>query len=157
MSVISLTKALAHLRVDEDIDGDIASKLASAEATAMQYMNRNFYVDKTALDQALLTVSDLQNQAQIKLDQAKTFSQSLSGVIRQNYEHIANIAFDEAINEINKILLGIVINEAIEIGVLLILGDLFENRENSITTGTFSEMPKGAIWHLDKYRTQLGV
>ena len=157
MSVIPLTKALAHLRADEDIDGDIASKLASAEATAMQYMNRNFYADQEALDQALLSVTDLQSQAQNKFDVAKTYAQSLSGAMRENYEKVANIAFDDSINEINKILLGIVINQTIEIGVLLILGDLFENRENSVTSATFSEMPKGATWHLDKYRTQLGV
>jgi hypothetical protein len=51
---------------------------------------------------------------------------------------------------------GIVINPSIEAAVLLILGSLYDNREDETST-TVNELPKGALWLLDPYRLDLGV
>ena len=46
---------------------------------------------------------------------------------------------------------GIVVNPALEIGILLILGDLYANRENT-TDKTANELPMGAKHHLQPFR-----
>jgi hypothetical protein len=57
--------------------------------------------------------------------------------------------------ELQMVMLGLVINPAIEIGILLILGDLYANRENT-TEKTANELPMGAKHHLQPYRV-MGV
>lgn len=49
----------------------------------------------------------------------------------------------------------VVFSPAIEIGILLILGDLYANRENT-AVGTVAELPMGARFHLQPYR-KMGV
>lgn len=50
---------------------------------------------------------------------------------------------------------GIVINDAIKSAILLHIGHLYENRENTVLSG--QEMHMGAKWLLNPYRTLMGV
>jgi len=156
MSVISINKAMAHLRVDEDIDNDIASKLESAERIAKEYLNRNFYSDKAALDLAKEEIPLILSEAKVQYDQDVIFAKTLDSDLIDKFIHTASLNYDTAIRKAKMINLGIIVNEAIEIGVLLILGNLYENRED-LTTANVYELPRGAEWHLHPFRTDLGV
>lgn len=156
MSVISINRAMAHLRVDEDIDNDIASKLESAERIAKEYLNRNFYLDKATLDLAKEEIPLILSEAKFQYDQDVVIAKTLDSDLIDKFIHTASLNYDTAIRKAKMISLGIVINEAIEIGVLLILGNLYENRED-LTTLKIHELPKSAEWHLHPFRTDLGV
>lgn len=156
MSVISINRAMAHLRVDEDIDNDIASKLESAERIAKEYLNRNFYLDKTELDLAKEDIPFILTEAKIQYDQDVSFANALDRELTDKFILTASLNYDTAIRQAKMISLGILVNPSIEIGVLLILGNLYENRED-LTNSNVYELPKGAEWHLHPFRTELGV
>lgn len=156
MSVISINKAMAHLRVDEDIDNDIASKLESAERIAKEYLNRNFYLDKAALDLAKEEIPLILSEAKTQYDQDISFANALDRELTDKFILTASLNYDTAIRKAKMISLGILVNPSIEIGVLLILGNIYENRED-LTTSNIYELPKGAEWHLHPFRTELGV
>ncbi|PPC02515.1 head-tail connector protein [Acinetobacter pittii] len=156
MSVISINRAMAHLRVDEDIDNDIASKLDSAERIAKEYLNRNFYLDKAALDLAKEEIPSILSEAKTQYDQDVSFANALDRELVDKFILTASFNYDTAIRQAKMISLGILVNPSIEIGVLLILGNLYENRED-LTTSNIYELPKGAEWHLHPFRTELGV
>lgn len=156
MSVISINRALAHLRVDEDIDNDIASKLESAERIAKEYLNRNFYLDKAALDLAKEDIPLILSDAKTQYDHDVSFANALDRELVDKFILTASLNYDTAIRQAKMISLGILVNPSIEIGVLLILGNLYENRED-LTTSNVYELPKGAEWHLHPFRTELGV
>ncbi|KEY88688.1 head-tail connector protein [Pseudomonas capeferrum] len=53
MSVISLTIARHHLRDPDDDDEYLVLLIEAAEGQAMDYLNRRFYADQQALDEAI--------------------------------------------------------------------------------------------------------
>lgn len=54
MTVINTETAMEHLRLDDEIDKTmVEGYLAAAEDAAMQFLNRRFYVDQAALDNAV--------------------------------------------------------------------------------------------------------
>ncbi|WP_047933898.1 head-tail connector protein [Pseudomonas putida] len=53
MSVISLDIARHHLRDPDDDDEYLELLIEAAEGQAMDYLNRRFYVDQQALDEAV--------------------------------------------------------------------------------------------------------
>lgn len=156
MSVISINRAMAHLRVDEDIDNDIASKLESAECIAKEYLNRNFYLDKASLDLAKEDIPLILSDAKTQYDRDVSFANALDRELVDKFILTASLNYDTAIRKAKMISLGILVNPSIEIAVLLILGNLYENRED-LTTVNVYELPKGAEWHLHPFRTELGV
>lgn len=157
MPVINIEKAMVHLRVDEDTGDDVLDKLKSAEDKAARYLNRFFYATESDLTLAkslilnLLTTSN-QNYRD-SCDVANSISEYQSrNLMLSAAENIKN----EASYNAKMTLQGIVINPSIESAVLLILGSLYENREDE-TTASVSELPKGALWLLDPYRLDWGV
>lgn len=54
MTVINTETAMEHLRLDDEIDKTIVGGyLAAAEDAAMQFLNRRFFADQAALDNAI--------------------------------------------------------------------------------------------------------
>lgn len=54
MTVIDTETAMEHLRLDDEIDKTMVEVyLAAAEDAAMQFLNRRFYADQAALDNAV--------------------------------------------------------------------------------------------------------
>ena len=157
MPVINIEKAMVHLRVDEDTGDDVLDKLKSAEDKAARYLNRFFYATELDLSSAkslipnLITTSN-QNYRD-SCDAANLISDYQSrSLMLSAAENIKN----EAACNLKMTLQGIVINPSIEAAVLLILGSLYENREDE-TIASVSELPKGALWLLDPYRLDWGV
>jgi len=55
MPVISMTIARHHLRDPDDDDAYLELLIEAAEGQAMDYLNRRFYVDQRAMDEAVAT------------------------------------------------------------------------------------------------------
>ena len=157
MSILKLERALAHLRIDVDIDEDVLSKLLSAEDIAQRYLNRNVYSDVDALllakKQVPETVDLLKKDYSNQIDYANNLNDA---DLKEGLIKTAKTFYEDGLGGVNRTLLGIVVNPSIEAAILLILGHLYENRED-ISVVSVSELPKGAIWNLNPYRIQLVV
>lgn len=112
MSLVDLEAAKLHLRVDgEDEDAIIQIYLDAAEQAAIDFLNRNVYVDQDALDAAAEPPEAM----------------------------------------------PMVVNAPIRAAVLLVLGHLYANRENSVTGVSAQDLPMGAHALLWPYRVGFGV
>lgn len=157
MPVINIEKAMVHLRVDEDTGDDVLDKLKSAEDKAARYLNRFFYATDLDLSSAKILIPSLLAASDQNYHDSCDVANSISEYQSRNLmlsaaENIKN----EASYNAKMTLQGIVINPSIEAAVLLILGSLYENREDE-TAASVSELPKGALWLLDPYRLDWGV
>ena len=150
MSIITIEVAMQHVYADEADQPQVERKLASAIETAEQFIGRRIFT--SALDLANAQ-SDALTEISIHADLVKQKS------VISNPSVVDNLQLEitqEAIYSLRMIAKGIVINPEIEIGILLILGDLYANRENT-TEKTANELPMGAIFHLKPFRVDMGV
>lgn len=157
MPVINIEKAMVHLRVDEDTGGDVLAKLNSAEDKAARYLNRFFYASVAAWTEAIaLCLNQLNDALEQYTQSCNTANLVTDFVSRGMLLSAAENLKKEAQRNTKMAMQGIVINPSIEAAVLLILGSLYENREDETSTAV-NELPKGALWLLDPYRLDLGV
>lgn len=157
MSILKLERALAHLRIDVDIDDDVSSKLLSAEDIAQRYLNRNVYSDTDALLLAKKQVPEMVDLLKKDYSNQIDYANSLNDAdLKDSLIQTAKTFYEDGLGGVNRALLGIVVNPSIEAAILLILGHLYENRED-VSVVDVSELPKGATWNLNPYRIQLGV
>ncbi|MDY7565789.1 head-tail connector protein [Pseudomonas sp. RTC3] len=113
MTAITVDVAMQHLRAEQEDSDYVVLLLEAAEDSAAQFLNRHFYADQQALDQAVL-----------------------DGVAGTD---------------------PILINPSVRAACLLILGSLFESREDVIVGATSSQLPMGSRSLLTPYRIGWGV
>lgn len=158
MSVIPIEDAIAHLRAEIEDQADIQKKLEGAEEKAMAYLQRRFYADETALENAQATIAERIIDSRVTYEEAKKQADSLDNTDdKQLLIKYAEERFKEEHKQIRMIAKGIVINDAIRTGCLLILGDSFENREDVVTGTIATELPESSKHWLIDYRVDLGV
>lgn len=143
--IIPIDIAMQHLYADPDDQMQVEHKLAAAIEAAEQYMGRRIFADADALISAMETAK----QQMVAINTAKMPTDPALAAMQAEINA-------EALADIKRTLRGVIVNKSIEVGVLLILGDLYANRENSTPSGTYSEMPMGAQWHLGRFRV-MGV
>lgn len=131
--IIPIEVAMSHLYADEADRYQVERKLASAIESAERYMGRRIYDDDLSLAQA-------RDEAAQRLAQLPPPNPLLS-----------DMQYQDLLMQANSVL----INPSIEIGILLILGDLYANRENT-TDKAANELPMGARYHLQPFRV-MGV
>lgn len=150
MSIIPIEEAMLHLRAEPEDQQDVQLKLDAAEEKAMSYLQRRFYADDESLNEAVKTIENRINNAERKLkaEQAKG-SSILSEYALDNYKL--------EMQQIRMIAKGLVINDAIKIACLLTLGDLYENREDSVTGTITADIPVSSRHWLTPYRVDMGV
>jgi hypothetical protein len=161
MNVISIDVAIQHLRADDDDPAFIQGLLDAAEGAAADYMNRNFYADQEQLDAARASVLDLRLNARA----AYTAAMETAGLVQDvdsstAAANDAERAFKEAFSQATAIARGIVLNRTIQAACLLILGHLYTNREDVITSygaASAAEIPMGSRYLLNPYRVGMGV
>lgn len=158
MSIITLTTAKAHLRVEEDYpDDQVQGKLDAAESMAAQFLNRRIFADAEALQTAIAAVpADLTAAGtayQSALEAADAIEDDVAKCAAQHY---ANQAYRDAQTAAFETYAGVVINPQIETAMLLSLGNLFENRQD-VQQGTVQQLPIGSIQLLFPFRVGLGV
>ncbi|VVP41193.1 hypothetical protein PS865_04866 [Pseudomonas fluorescens] len=161
MSVITIERAMKHLRAEfEDVD-DVQSKLDAAEDAAEQYLNRKLFVDGTELWAALTTVITLRSECRVVLDSALSEASLIDNIDdRLMAERDAQCRYKESLRNVAMISRGIVLNKSITAACLLMLGHLWANREDTVTginTSSVIELPHGSRSLLFPYRVDLGV
>lgn len=149
MTTLTLNDAKAHVYVDYDEDDFlIQDKLEAAELRAAEFMGRYFYQDEAQLLAAQNEVASILDNSRTKMDELlNNASTANKGFFNKAAKGILRDSEKEARMRMN----GLVINAQIRAGVLLILGYLFESREDS------ELMPKAAEQLLQPYRKDLGV
>lgn len=159
MTFITLDQAKAHLRVDgADDDADITRKLQAAELFAVEYLNRAVFADQAAMDAAKAAAPAALTAATVAYDAAMVAASAIeSRVERDMAELAANEAYTAAQIDAKRIHRGIVINDLIESGALLILGHLHENRQDVVAGPSVTQLPNGAQALLRQFRVGTGV
>ncbi len=141
MPLVSIDTAMHHLRADPDDQVDVARKLAAAETMAANYIGRDIFID----DSAMLTAHE---NAIDDLDALVTdpVSPSVYAQAAQTERRRA------VVYRSMRTLHGIVIDPAIEAAVLLILGTLYEHREDVVAGVSVAQLPIAAEHRLQPYR-----
>lgn len=145
MSLVPIDVAMHHLRADSDDEADVVRKLAAAEEIAAQYMGRCIFADTVALEDAITTAKD--DIADLVITSMPTSTEGDTVIGRLMLE------IDRAkMHDMHMIARGIVINPAIEAAILLILGTLYEHREDVVVGAPAAQLPIAATHRLQPYR-----
>lgn len=146
MSIISIDVALHHLRADADDSVDVQHKLNGAQEMAEQFMGRRIYASDSELDTAIDAIAiEMDALASLRIG---TLSGDISShVVKTKLERI-----DSQLYEKSMIAHGIVTNPAIEVAILLILGTLYEHREDVVIGTSIVRLPQAAEYRLQTYR-----
>lgn len=158
MSIIPIEVAIEHLRAEPEDQQDIQLKLNAAENRAMAYLQRRFYASSADLNIAKAGITQALIDSRSAYENAKEEANNLNNQEdKQTALKHAEAAFDEARTEIEMIANGLVITDDIRVGCLLILGSIFENREDVITGTIATLIPESSKSWLAPYRIKLGV
>jgi len=146
--------AKQHLRlIGDDGAADLALKVAAAEQAAVNYLDRAVYADQDALDAALALIPALLAADKAAAVAAEAAAQLIAdGELRGLEEDYAIEKYVQARFAAGRIRRGLVINSAIQSAMLLILGDLWESREDTVIGASATRLPNGARSLLDAYR-----
>lgn len=156
---ITLEMAKAHLRVvGPDDDADITPKADAAEKIAIAHLNRAVFTDKASLDTAIAQVPAALAAAQAAYvaacDAADLVDDSELRLMERSYatevRRDARIAAQAVRN-------GLVIDSAITAAMLLILGSLWEAREDVVIGASVAALPFGAYAILNQHRKGPGL
>lgn len=154
MTLISIEVAKSHLRVvGNDEDADIELKLEAAEQSAVSYLNRNVYPDKVALEAAIEAAPAAFAEAR----QEQLAAMAAAALLTDCDERaMAKLAAAERWSTVRLAGIhthrGIVINSAIKAAILLIVGHLYENREDVVVGLSVAQLPLSATSLLRPHR-----
>lgn len=154
MALVTLSETKLHLRVDgTEEDSLIGVYITAAEQSVIATLDREVYPDSTALAAAkaaapaTLTAATAAYTAAVEAAQALAdATEQADAALAADYEYLrARADYKQAMD-------GIVVTDAIKSAVLLIVGHLYANRENSTVGLTVSLLPNGAEFLLQPYK-----
>lgn len=146
MSIVSIETALHHLRADADDTIDVQHKLDAAQEIAEQFMGRRVYASNSELD-AAIDANAIEMDALVSLRVGALSGDISSHVVQSKLERIESQLYEKLM-----IARGIATNKAIEVAILLILGTLYENREDVVIGASVTQLPQAAEHRLQPYR-----
>lgn len=158
MSVIAIDLAMHHLLAEPEDQALVQAQLDAAEEAAIQFLNRRFYLDQVALDEARVSVSaalQLAKEANTAAIAAAEAEQDQT--LRCRLLDHARQALADAYDKADAVAYGMVLNPAIQAACLLKLGHLFANREEVVTGSTAVELPLASQHLLMPFRIRMGV
>lgn len=158
MTIIDLAVARDHLRLPSDYPAvQIEGKLEAAEEHAAQYLNRRIFAEDDALAAAVAAVPTELINAGVAYDDAILAASDIQNTVARSAAiEYATATYRSAQTNARETYAGIVINRPIEAGILLILGHLFENRQD-VQAVQAVQLPIGSEQLLFPYRVGLGV
>lgn len=156
MSLIPLADAKEHLRVEPDYpDAQVVGYLDAAERVAAEFLNRRIYADQAALNSAIAAVPAQIAAAREAYEDALEAADALTDeTARQMAREHAQREWERAQDEATETYRGIVMNDQIRAGILLVLTNLFENRGDD---GKAPPLSMAAQSLLFPFRVGLGV
>lgn len=158
MSVIAIEVAMHHLLAEPEDQVLVQAQLDAAEEAAMQFLNRRFYLDQVALDEARAGVATAMQEAkEANVAAVAAAEAEQDHAIRCRLLEHARQALADAYDQADAIAYGMVVNPAIQAACLLKLGHLFANREEVVTGTTAAELPLASQHLLMPYRIRMGV
>lgn len=152
--LIDLPTAKLHLSVDgTDDDALITLYIGAAERSIVEYVCRNIYADQTALDAALAAAPAALVTATTAYDAAILAADAMDdGVPKDMAVFAANEAYLNAQQTARMTYQGIVINDQLKAAILLALGHLYANREDSVVGVSVAELPMGSRYLSDPFK-----
>lgn len=146
MSIVSIETAINHLRADAGDSVDIQHKLDAAQEIAEQFIGRRIYANylfvyaaaKTAMAEMESLIAEKETVLKSSVD-----------------DYLKNIQREQLDSRWYEILMaarGIATNGAIEVAILLILGTLYEHREDVVAGVSVTKLPIAAEHRLQPYR-----
>ncbi|MPT00948.1 MAG: phage gp6-like head-tail connector protein [Pseudomonas sp.] len=158
MSVIAIDLAMHHLLAEPEDQVLVQAQLDAAEEAAMMFLNRRFYLDQVALDEARAGVQAAMQQAkEANAEAAAAAEAEQDHTLRCRLLEHARKVLADAYDQADAIAYGMVLNPAIQAACLLKLGHLFANREEVVTGSTAVELPLASQHLLMPYRIRMGV
>lgn len=158
MSVIAIELAMHHLLAEPDDQVLIQTQLDAAEGAAMNFLNRRFYLDQVALDQARAGVPAAMQAAKDANAAAVAAAEAEPDfTLRCRLLEHARQALADAYEQADAIAYGMVLNPVIQAACLLKLGHLFANREEVVTGTIATELPLASQHLLMPHRIRMGV
>ena len=146
MSIVSIETAMHHLRADADDMLDVQHKLDAAQEIAEQFIGRRIYANfpevLTAVTVAATSMADL-------IAEKETINR---GELDDHIKTTMLENIDSQWHNVKMAARGIATNKAIEIAILLILGTLYEHREDVVVGTSMVKLPQAADHRLQPYR-----
>ena len=148
MPFLDLDSVKLHLRIDgTDSDDDLEQKMAAAERIAIEYLQCNVYADQTALNAAVAAVPAALVAAKAAYTAASDAASAMDDVDLSLIEEAhAMSVYMRAVYGATRTRSGVVINDQITAAMLLIVGWLYEVRED------VADMPRAAQDLLNAFR-----
>jgi hypothetical protein len=158
MALVDLPAAKEHLRLGAGYpDQQVAPYLSAAELLAVKFLNRRVYADDAALTAAIAAVPAALIAAGTAYTAALTAADAvIDPVARTADRDYAMDVYREAQTAARQTRAGMVMNDLIKTGILLILGHLFENREDVVAAVTVAQLPMGSQYLLTPFRVDMG-
>ncbi len=158
-TVVSLEEAKAHLLESRtSAEPEVQRKLDAAIIVAQNFLNRNVYGDADALAAAVAGVPAALATAKTAYDEATTAASEIEDCLLSG---LAQKSADEALLDaiaLNRMVArGVVVDAGLKSGILLILGHLYEDKQDVVTGTIVSQVPMGSQYVLQPYRVGLGV
>lgn len=152
--LIDLTTAKLHVVADDDSgNGLLTIYIGAAERFASEYLQRNIYADQPALTAAITAIPAAFAAANSAFIAAMALVEAMdAGEDRDMAEFAALDTLRKARQAARMTHQGIVINDAIKAAMLLCIGHLYANREDSVVGTTVAELPMGSRYLLDTLR-----
>lgn len=146
MSIVSIETAMHHLRADADDAVDVQQKLDAAQEIAEQFIGRRIYADYPAVLAAANTA--LVDMEGLMAEKDAIWSSDIEASLKDmQFERIGGQWYEVLMRA-----RGIATNKAIEIAILLILGTLYEHREDVVVGTSIVRLPQAAEHRLQPYR-----
>lgn len=154
MSFVTLAEAKSHLRVyGNDDDALIGIYIAAAEKSAVAIVDRGVYADDAAKEAAIDAAPGALADATVAYAASITAAHELADACDKAAAiKAANASYIRAQVAFRKATDGIVADDIIKAATLLIIGHLYENREDVVAGQALSKLPNGAEWLLNAYK-----
>lgn len=156
MPLVDLATAKMHLRVTHDSEDTlIEAFVASAQEQAQAFLNRNLYAGESDLAGAIAAAPEALAAASVAYDAAMEAAGALENGTEAalNYR-AARDAYSAAIEEWRRTVYGMVANESVRTGVLLITASLWEHRGDEDAVVGIPQAARTFLW---PWRIGLGV